>query len=175
MKHVLFQLKGRDIVVLLGALVEKSYSISTTELAKKLHMSRSEVHQSIKRAQICHLFDPITHKPRRSALVELLVHGLPYVFPARPGAMSEGVLTAHSAPPLSERIISSSGEKYVWPFKGGGEKGLMIAPLARSVPEIALAAPEMHQLLALVDALRVGRAREKEIAKQELSDRILKI
>ncbi len=175
MKHVLCQLTGRDLVVLLGALAEKTYSLSTTELAKKLRMSRSEVYQSLKRTQICNLFDPLTQKPRRPALVELLIHGLQYVFPARPGPMSEGVVTAHSAPPLSQRIISSSEDKYVWPIKGGGDQGRMITPLARSVPEIALAFPEMHQLLALVDALRVGRAREKEIAKQELSDRILRI
>jgi hypothetical protein len=36
----------------------------------------------------------------------------------------------------------------------------------------ALKDPALHQLLALVDALRVGRAREREIANGELTRRL---
>jgi hypothetical protein len=32
--------------------------------------------------------------------------------------------------------------------------------------------PKLHELLALVDAIREGRAREREIAIQELTKRI---
>jgi len=32
--------------------------------------------------------------------------------------------------------------------------------------------PSLHELLALVDALRVGRAREKELALKELKKRL---
>jgi hypothetical protein len=43
-------------------------------------------------------------------------------------------------------------------------RGHSIIPLYPSVPEAALKDEKLHELLALTDALRVGRAREKEIA-----------
>ena len=45
-------------------------------------------------------------------------------------------------------------------------------PLYPSVPEAALKDEKLHELLALVDALRVGRAREKELAIRELKKRL---
>jgi hypothetical protein len=47
----------------------------------------------------------------------------------------------------------------------------MVFPLYPSVPEVALKDHALHILLALVDALRVGRAREKELAAKELKNR----
>jgi hypothetical protein len=44
-------------------------------------------------------------------------------------------------------------------------------PLYSSVPEAALRDTKLHELLALTDALRVGRAREREIAIFELNKR----
>ena len=46
-------------------------------------------------------------------------------------------------------------------------------PLYKSVPEAALNDPLLHEMLALVDAIRVGSAREKKIAVEELKKRIL--
>ena len=39
--------------------------------------------------------------------------------------------------------------------------------------EASLKDKELYELLTLVDAIRVGRIREKEIAKKELEKRIL--
>lgn len=46
-------------------------------------------------------------------------------------------------------------------------------PLYPSVTKAVQNDPKLHELIALVDALRVGRAREKEIAIKELKARIL--
>lgn len=175
MKHVLFQLKAKDIVVLMGTLFQKGGAASLTELSEFLHMSHSEVHQSLKRAQIANLYDPLTKKAKRAAFEEFLIHGLPYVFPARPGPVVIGVETAHSAEPLSSHITSHEEDVYVWPHKLGGSQGRSITPLAAAVPYIALDSPTMHEALALVDALRVGRSREREYAKSELPKRIRQI
>jgi hypothetical protein len=56
----------------------------------------------------------------------------------------------------------------VWPYGHGKLRGHSIVPLYPSVPEAATKDPKLHELLALVDALRVGKAREREIAICEL-------
>lgn len=172
MKHVLFQMRAKDIVVLLGLLARGDRSFNVSAFSSELAMSRPEVHQSLKRCQISRLFDPLTQRPRRAALEEFIIHGVSYVFPATPGAVCQGVATAHSAPPLSEHIVASPEDKYVWAFKDGKDRGRSIVPLFSTVPQVAIEWSALHELLALVDALRVGRVREREFAKKELSDRI---
>jgi hypothetical protein len=46
------------------------------------------------------------------------------------------------------------------------------SPLHKNVPKAALADPRLYELLALVDALRDGKARERELAARELSKRL---
>ena len=41
-----------------------------------------------------------------------------------------------------------------------------------SVPRAVKTDPELYDLLCLVDALRIGRARERALAEQELSQRL---
>ena len=79
--------------------------------------------------------------------------------------------TAISAPPLAKVIMSN--EKLVWPYAKGTERGLAIEPLYPLLVEACIKNPELHELLALADALRVGRVRERELAKVELEKRIL--
>jgi hypothetical protein len=45
-------------------------------------------------------------------------------------------------------------------------------PLYKRAPEAALKDEDLYQLLALVDAIRDGSARERELAKRELSVRL---
>jgi hypothetical protein len=82
-----------------------------------------------------------------------------------------GLPTAHSAEPLKNEILSD--ETYVWPSAKGKVRGHGIEPLYRSVPEAALKDFKLYELLALVDALRVGKAREKELAIAHLKQIIL--
>jgi len=101
-------------------------------------------------------------KVARNALQEFLIHGVKYAFPAAIGAPRRGMPTAHSRAPLSEKILSSI--PYVWPLKDGANQGPAIAPLYRSVPHAAKNDPDLYDLLAIVDTLRMGRARERELA-----------
>ena len=105
----------------------------------------------------------------KSALMEFIQYGLRYVFPQQPGAVVRGVPTAHSAPPLMDLIQSQ--EAYVWPYSKGEVRGHSIAPLYSSTPEAALKDEKLYELLALVDAVRMGRSRERELALIELKKR----
>ena len=168
------QLKPQDIVVLLRLLLwKKDQPWTFTNLAKDLGMSQSEIHQAVKRSQVAGLYDPLTKRPKRPALAEFIIHGLKYAFPAVVSEVVEGLPTAHSIPPLSDQIISDPKGRYVWPLRGTKKRGRKITPLYKNVPFVAKKIPELYQLLALIDGLRVGRAREREIAEKELSERLM--
>jgi hypothetical protein len=51
-------------------------------------------------------------------------------------------------------------------------RGYAFSPLYRSVPQAALADPSLHQLLALVDAIRDERSRVANQAVRELAARL---
>ena len=60
----------------------------------------------------------------------------------------------------------------VWPFPEGQHRGVTLEPLYRTVPAAALRDPFLYELLALIDALRDGRAHERELAERELFRRL---
>jgi hypothetical protein len=66
-----------------------------------------------------------------------------------------------------------SNEAYVWPYGRGKVRGQSIVPLYPTVPEAASKDPKFYEIIALVDALRVGRAREQQLGMEELKKRIL--
>ena len=47
-------------------------------------------------------------------------------------------------------------------------RGIALAPLYKTVPIAAMRDPLLYEKLALVDALRDGRTRERKLAEQEL-------
>lgn len=141
------------------------------QLASELGLSTSQVHRAVRSCQASGLVRQSTFEINAAALLEFLVHGLRYVYPTRPGAVKRGVPTAHSAPPLSDEI-AVSGTVFVWPDPNGTLRGEAIEPLCRQVPFAAMRDRRLYELLTLVDALRVGRAREREIATRFLRDRL---
>jgi hypothetical protein len=110
--------------------------------------------------------------PNRGNLKEFLVYGVKYAFPVKRGALVRGVPTAHAAPPLSTQIAQPFEPPPVWPYAEGSVRGTEFSPLYRNVPAAALHDPKFYELLALVDAIRDGRARERELAISELVSRI---
>lgn len=165
------QLKPQDILLLLKISSEGNPQWNQKPMAAALGLSQSEVSESVSRSKYAGLLDPKGKIVVKSALMELLQYGLRYVFPQRPGPVVRGVPTSHSASPLKDKIQSS--EAYVWPYGKGSLRGHSILPLYPTVPEAALKDAKLHELLALVDALRVGRARERELAVRELRKRLL--
>lgn len=140
------------------------------DLAAELGISASEVSESLNRSLLAGLIAPDKKQLMKQALLEFLLHGMKYVYPVQPGAPVRGMATAHSAPPLSNEI--ASGEAYVWPWHKGRVRGHAIEPLHPSVPEACKRDEALYHMLALADAIRVGRARERELASKELARRI---
>jgi hypothetical protein len=95
-----------------------------------------------------------------------------YSFPAEHGEVTRGLPTSFAAPPLKDEIASVDELPPVWPWREGKTRGIALEPLYRSAPAAALRDPILFELLALVDAIRDGRARERKIAEKELISRL---
>ena len=163
--------KPQDIVVGLR-LAMGGTGLSYADLGGKLGMSASEVHAAVRRLKDARLLDPDTRRVRLEAFHNFLVHGVPYSFPVGPKQLTRGMPTAWAAPALSDKIKSSDQVPPVWPDPDGLVQGSAIKPLYASVPAAARRDPELYSLLALVDALRIGRARERALAEKEIGERL---
>ena len=164
-------MRPQDIVVLLKMIALDPKPWRIVDLASSLHVSQSEISESLNRNRVAGLVDGAKRKAHRTALLEFLLFGLKYVFPAQLGPLVRGMPTAHSAPPLAHHIVSG-GENVVWPDDEGKVRGQSIDPLYPTVPQAAREDKNLYELLALVDALRIGRARERAAAGTELKSRL---
>ncbi len=166
-------LKPQDVYVALKIVAAKSDRAPYSHLALELVMSPSEVHASVKRAQQSHLLHGprLKNRPNFSALEEFLVHGLKYAFPAERGELTRGVPTSYAAAPLRSVIPRGKDPVPVWPYAQGKQRGVAFAPLYATAPIAALRDPVFYQYLALVDALRDSRVRERKLAETELHRR----
>ena len=165
-------MKGQDIVVLLKLVARGDRKFQIHPLAHELGISPSELSASIRRSIYAGLVDPMERRCNPTAFIEFMLHGFQYVFPVKPGEITRGMPTAHSATPLKEKVLSNVD--YVWPMPGGTVRGQAIKPIYKSVPYAAQNDSALYQLLALADALRVGLARERKIASDIFKELILK-
>jgi DNA-binding Lrp family transcriptional regulator len=163
-------LKPQDIVVVLKLCGYGSNRPPFAQIAAALSMSPSEVHGAVKRAQAARLVHgaELNSRPNLSALEEFLIHGLKYAFPAEHGGSTRGLPTSYAAAPLNRLIAAGKEPIPVWPHPEGKKRGIALAPLYKTVPYAALRDSALYEKLALVDALRDGRVRERKLAEQEL-------
>jgi len=103
------------------------------------------------------------------SLFDFIKFGIKYVFPVQPGPLVRGVPTAHSAEPLKSQL--SFQEEMVWEDADGTVRGQSIIPLYTSVPSAVKNNILLYELLALTDSVRIGGARERELAITELEKR----
>ena len=167
-------LKPQDILVLLKFIVIGEKAWSYTVLSISLGMSPSEVHAAVRRSLSAGLAvkcdDDIS--PNIRNLEEFLIHGLKYVFVPDRGELSRGIPTLHAADPLKGKYVDTSEPPPVWPDPNGTTRGMAFSPLYKSAPQAACDDQALYELLVLVDALRGGRARERETAIRELKIRL---
>jgi DNA-binding Lrp family transcriptional regulator len=169
-------LKPQDILVALKLCAYRSRRPSFSQMALDLAMSPSEVHAALKRLKSARLIHgpDLAERPNIPALEEFLVHGVKYAFPVSRGGITRGVLTSYAAEPLRREIAAGSEPPPVWPCAEGKDRGVSLQPLYKSAPQAALRDPGLYEYLALVDAIRDGRSRERKIAERELSQRLRK-
>lgn len=155
----------RPVDLVVGLALVQEPGAGYQDLADRLDISLSTAHQSVQRLVDAGLADE-KRRAHRQALLKFLLHGVRYAFFAHLGPEVRGVPTAHSAPPLSEEIVAD--DHVVWPSAEGSIRGAGIPPLYPGAPGLQVRAPKLYQALTLVDALRVGRARERSLAAEHL-------
>lgn len=155
--------------------VSNVYSVRA--LAKSTGISKSQVSLSLQRCYDVGLAKPDRYTgvpmPNTKALLEFIMYGLRYVFPAKPGEITRGIPTAWAAPVFKNKMFSAGDLVPVWPDPEGNMKGQAITPLAGSVTEAIKDDSHLYALLALTDAMRIGQARERHLAADKLSKLML--
>ena len=162
-------LKPQDILVALKLVAMGERPWSYVQLANELTMSASEINAGVKRCLSANLLMPDfldgkNPRPALKALEEFLVHGVKYAFVPKLGELTRGVPTGYAADPLKGSFVVGDEPPPVWPYAEGRVRGYSFSPLYRSVPQAALADSRLYELLVLVDAIRGGKAREREQA-----------
>jgi hypothetical protein len=167
-------MQGQDIAILLKLAIQNAPQTLSKNLAESLFVSQSEVSKALKRcadAGLLHM-SGTERRVNRSGLIEFLAHGLKYTFPPERGSMARGVPTAAAAEPLKSRFLEDNDPPTVWPYAEGKVRGISLAPLYRGAPKAALRDAKLYGVLALCDAIRNGRTRERNLAVKLLEKEI---
>ncbi len=176
-------MKSQDILILLklvslhhgGKTQPEDFSVRA--IAGATGISKTEVSASLNRSIDVGLAKyerksqlPITNS---KVLLDFIVSGVRYVFPANPGPVERGLLTGFDADGLKGLLSTVGDYHYVWSDVEGKDKGQVVSPLYKTAPFAARHDPELYQSMALVDAIRLGESREVAVAKDELKKRLL--
>ncbi len=164
-------MRPQDVIILLKLLTIKEPIWQYRDLASSLFISISEISESLNRSHIAGLVDESKRKVHRKSLMEFIEFGLHYVFPQFPGSMVTGIPTAHSYKFYASKFASELN--YVWPDDKGTMRGLSIEPLYKTVVKAVKEDEQLYKLLASIDIIRVGKAREMKVAIAELKKTIL--
>lgn len=164
----------QDVVVLAKLVSYGGVRPPIAQVAGDLALSPSQVHASLRRLERSRLIDTQTGRPLMKAVEEFLIHGVKYAVPAQRGEATRGMATAHAAPPLKAQIVEDAWPP-VWPDADGDVRGVTLEPLHKAAPKAARKDAVLYELLALIDALRDGRVRERKLAETELRARVRRL
>lgn len=165
-------LKPQDLLLVLKIAVNADRDFLLVNLASELGIAVSLIHGSARRAEQARLLSRASGSIRvsRPAAREFVVHGAKYCFPGQLGAMVRGLPTAIGGPVLAPLFEGSANLSPVWPDTEGGSWGPALTPLHPCVPAAARLDAKLYAVLSLFDAVRVGAAREREIALERLNE-----
>lgn len=171
-------MKSQDIFLLLKLISieddpkEGSINQSSRGLADLTGLGKTEVNAAINRCVDVQLARRRDARGRisvnRRALFEFIYYGIKYVFPAKAAELTRGMPTAFAAPVLNKRLYSAGEIIPVWPDPEADSMGLSVKPLYHTVTFAIASDEKLYAHLALVDAIRLGGAREARVAADEL-------
>jgi DNA-binding transcriptional MocR family regulator len=170
---VLVMVKDSHVYVLSGLLAHDDGDWSYRSLAERLHVPHSVVQRALERAKEAELYVGERREVHRPNFEEFAIHALRFIAPSRLGALVSGMPAAWAAEPMAGAIHSSGDEPPpVWPFAQGRIRGQGVEPLHSAAPEAAGEWPELGELLALLDSLRAGDARIRQVAGDLLMEKL---
>jgi biotin operon repressor len=159
-----------DLLVVMKLAALASEPASLRQLEDELGLSKSAVANSVQRLRELDLVkDGPSHGRRVNKLLlrDCLEHAARWIAPAHVGDFELGLPTAHSAEPFKKEMTGDE-DPVVIPLAHGPVRGRAVTPLHPLAPAAAAKDPKLYRLLAIVDALRIGRARDRQLAVAEL-------
>lgn len=169
MKNSQISLDPKDLLVILELGLSRAVEGPSTylHLAEILGMSVSQVHGAVQRLILAGLVAPqgLKGPVNRKGLLDFLLHGARYVFPAVFGRPARGIRTGASSDLFASSHLVKEGEVWVWPSPEGKDRGISLAPVHPSALKAIARDPELHKALVHFDALRGGQARERQAAE----------
>ena len=155
----------QDFLIALFLALEKQ-NLYQKEIADRLKISRSTVSYAMNRLIKLKLINEETQQVMVHSLLDFIKYAIHLVYPTEIGSKVRGVPTALSGPILNKLIPTE--DKFVWKSDKGTIIGQEIKPLYDSVPDLVKTEPALYKVLSLIDAVRTGNSREKDIANKEL-------
>jgi hypothetical protein len=170
-------LKPQDCIILIKLLANPGMDWSQRQLAKALCISLAEINAGIKRLGDAGLLRKDKDDrlfPNINAAEEFLISGIKFFFPAKLGEYTKGVPTSIAAPLFYDKIPLGNDPMPVWPYALGEKKGVALAPLHPSIPKALRENPDQsfYDMLVLIDAIRTGRPRERNLAAELLKEKL---
>ena len=152
-----------DVVVALQLAIAPESQLAT--LATGAGRSIGECHNALRRLRDSGLVAPHRRVVEREPFLRFVDAGIRVAFPPTIGGETVGIATAFiPLPPLRSALTGPPARvvtaEFVWPASGGDTRGQALAPLHPRVASLAAGNQALWNLLALVDLIRVGGARE---------------
>jgi hypothetical protein len=165
-------IKNSDVYVL-GGLLAHQDDWTYRSLADLLHVPHAVVQRALERAKDADLYSGARREVHLPHFEEFAIHALRFVAPAQLGPLAPGVPAAWAAEPMAKAIHSAGDDPPpVWPYAPGQVRGQSVEPLHPAAPEVVADWPELSEILALLDSLRVGDPRVRQVAESLLPARI---
>ena len=164
-------MNGKDVLVLIKILSlgqRKAYQ----ELAQDLGMSVGAVHQAVRKGVKSGLLSADRHEAIPHAMEEWFLYGIRYFIPLVRSSRGRGVPTGLAAPPFTEWFPEHPDDIWVWPDAEGTRRGELVEPIFTSAPYAARQDSNLYAWLVVLDVVRGGRARERNLATQWVKERL---
>lgn len=170
-------LKSQDCTVLIKLLANPTTDLSQRQLAKTLNISLAEINAGIKRLKEAGLLRKDKQGkifPNINAAEDFLINAVKFFFPGKLGEYTRGIPTAIAAPIFHDKIAQGNDPVPVWPDAVGEMRGVALDPIHPSIPKALRENPDplFYELLVLVDAIRSGRPRERNLAATLLKEKL---
>jgi hypothetical protein len=164
-------LKSQDVVIAIKLVAFGNNAWTQSSLAKSLNMSPAFINHALPRLDECGFYKSKKKLVLVDDLQTFLIFGIRHVFPTKRGERVRGTPTSIGAEPMrSHMAVEALNWPPVWPYLLGSEQGYAIQPLCPAIEKV-LEDKLFYEILSLVDVLREGRPREKQIAIDELKKR----
>lgn len=174
LSHAQWSLKPQDLAMAFKLVCLAGQKLPYAALAAVMHMSAFEAHACLSRLTSARLLVVVNDAPAvvLPAFRPMVLSGAPYFFPAVRGGVTMGMPTSYGVEPLKSKLQLSGDLPPVWPQADGTVRGTALLPLYPKLPLAAAGDRPLYELLALFDALRSGQARERDMARQFLEERL---